>query len=110
MAACAKMGNPDGGWFDEEPPRVIGASPVDRGVHVHDRKINIYFNEFIKIDNPTEKVVVSPPQLEMPEIVGKGKRIQVVLNDTLKENTTYTVDFSDAISDNNEGNPLGNYT
>lgn len=110
LASCAKMGSPDGGWFDEEPPRVIGASPADRSVHVHDRKINIYFNEFIKIDNPTEKVVVSPPQLEMPEIVGKGKRIQVVLNDSLKENTTYTVDFSDAISDNNEGNPLGNYT
>ena len=108
--ACAKMGSPDGGWFDEEPPRILGSTPEDKGVNVKSNKITIFFNEYIKIDNPTEKVVVSPPQMEMPEIEGMGKRITVELMDTLKENTTYTIDFSDAISDNNEGNPLGNYT
>ncbi len=64
----------------------------------------------IKLDNPTEKVVVSPPQLEVPEIKAAGKQIQISLVDSLKPNTTYTIDFSDAISDNNEGNPMGNYT
>ncbi len=108
--ACAKMGSPDGGWFDEEPPRILGSTPEDKGVNVKSNKITIFFNEYIKIDNPTEKVVVSPPQMEMPEIEGMGKRITVELMDTLKKNTTYTIDFSDAISDNNEGNPLGNYT
>jgi uncharacterized protein (DUF2141 family) len=53
---------------------------------------------------------VSPPQLEQPEIKASGKKIIVELQDTLKDNTTYTIDFSDAISDNNEGNPMGNYT
>ena len=53
---------------------------------------------------------MSPPQLEMPEIKASGKKIVVELKDTLKENTTYTIDFSDAISDNNENNPMGNYT
>ena len=110
LASCAKMGQPDGGWFDETPPHVIGASPADGAVNVREKKVNIYFDEFIKVDNPTEKVVVSPPQLEAPEIKGTGKRIQVSLVDSLKPNTTYTIDFSDAISDNNEGNPLGNYT
>ena len=110
LASCAKMGQPDGGWFDETPPHVIGASPTDGAVNVREKKVNIYFDEFIKVDNPTEKVVVSPPQLEAPEIKGTGKRIQVSLVDSLKPNTTYTIDFSDAISDNNEGNPLGNYT
>ncbi len=110
LASCAKMGQPDGGWFDETPPKVIGANPSDGAVNVKSKKINIYFDEFIKVDNPTEKVVVSPPQLETPEIKASGKRIQVSLQDTLKENTTYTIDFSDAISDNNEGNPMGNYT
>ena len=55
-------------------------------------------------------MIVSPPQLEVPEIKEAGKRIVVELQDSLKANTTYTIDFSDAISDNNEGNPLGNYT
>lgn len=110
VVACARMGAPDGGWYDETPPKVVGASPADKDVNVFSNKIEIYFNEFVKIDNPTENVVVSPPQLEMPEIKGQGKRIIVELKDTLKPNTTYTVDFSDAISDNNEGNPLGNYT
>src|SRR3712207_8091564 len=58
----------------------------------------------------SENVIVSPPQIEMPEIKASGKTIEVKLIDSLKANTTYTIDFSDAISDNNEGNPLGNYT
>ena len=110
LASCAKMGQPDGGWYDETPPKVIGASPADGGVNVKEKKVRIYFDEFIKVDNPTEKVVVSPPQLEAPEIKASGKMIQVSLVDSLKSNTTYTIDFSDAISDNNEGNPMGNYT
>ncbi len=110
LTGCAKMGQPDGGWYDETPPRVIGASPADKGVDVKSKTVNIYFDEYIKIDNPTENVIVSPPQMEAPEIKGMGKRIKVELKDTLKPNSTYTIDFSDAISDNNEGNPLGNYT
>ena len=110
LVSCAKMGQPDGGWFDETPPKVIGALPADGTVNVNQKKINIYFDEFIKLDNPSEKVVVSPPQLEQPEIKGAGRRIQISLVDSLKANTTYTIDFSDAISDNNEGNPMGNYT
>ncbi len=108
--SCAKMGQPDGGWYDETPPYVVGASPAERGTNVKAKKMSIYFNEFIKIENPTENVVVSPPQLEMPEIKATGKRIIVELKDTLKANTTYTVDFSDAITDFTENNPLGNYT
>lgn len=110
LASCARMGQPDGGWYDETPPKVIGANPADGAVNVTSKKVNIYFDEFIKLDNPTEKVVVSPPQLETPEIKAAGKKITVSLLDSLKPNTTYTIDFSDAISDNNENNPMGNYT
>ena len=107
---CARMGSPDGGWYDDDPPRVIGCSPEDKATNVTSKKITIYFDEFIKLADATQNVIVSPPQLEMPEIKTQGKKIIVQLMDTLKPNTTYTVDFSDAISDNNEGNPLGNYT
>ena len=110
VAACARMGNPDGGWYDETPPRVVGASPTEKATGVKTRKKHIRFNEFIKIENATENVVVSPPQLETPDIKAGGKSIDIELKDSLKANTTYTVDFSDAITDNNEGNPLGNYT
>ncbi len=110
LVSCARMGRPDGGWYDETPPHVVGASPADGGVNVKTKKMRIFFDEFIKLENATEKVVVSPPQMEQAEIKSTGKQITVELKDSLKENTTYTIDFSDAISDNNEGNPLGNYT
>ena len=110
VASCAKMGQPDGGWYDETPPVIVRTTPQDKGVNVKQKKISIYFDEYIKVDNPTEKVVISPPQIEQAEIAASGKKIVVELKDTLKPNTTYTVDFSDAITDNNENNPLGNYT
>ena len=110
IAGCARMGQPDGGWYDDKPPQIIATTPSDNGTGVKDKKVVIYFDEYIKVEDATNNVVVSPPQLEMPEIKGAGKKIVVELKDSLKDNTTYTIDFSDAITDNNEGNPLGNYT
>ena len=110
IISCARMGQPDGGWYDDDPPKVIGSTPADQSANVKSRKVTIYFDEYIKLEDATSKVIVSPPQLEMPEIKSAGKKIIVELKDTLKENTTYTIDFSDAITDNNEGNPMGNYT
>ena len=110
IVGCARMGSPDGGWYDDDPPRIIGSTPVERATGVKSQKVTIYFDEFIKLADATQNVIVSPPQLEMPEIAAKGKKIVVELKDTLKPDMTYTIDFSDAISDNNEENPLGNYT
>lgn len=110
VASCARMGSPDGGWYDETPPRVVSTYPSDRGINSKSNKVIISFDEYIKLENASEKVVISPPQAEMPEINASGRRIIVDLKDKLKDNTTYTIDFSDAIVDNNEGNPLGNYT
>jgi len=104
------MGQPDGGWYDDTPPRVVGSTPADRGTKVKAKKIEIEFDEYVKLEDATNKVVVSPPQIETPEIKTSGKKIVVELQDTLMDNTTYTIDFSDAISDNNENNPMGNYT
>lgn len=110
FVSCARMGTPDGGWYDDTPPKIIGAYPKEKATDVKAQKISIHFDEFIKLEDAVNKVVVSPPQLEMPEIKAAGTKIVVELKDTLKEATTYTIDFSDAISDNNEGNPMGNYT
>ena len=110
VASCARMGQPDGGWYDDDPPRVLYSTPAEQATNVTAKKMTIYFDEFIKLADPTQNVIVSPPQLEMPEIKATGKKIVIELQDTLIPNTTYTVDFSDAITDNNEDNPLGNYT
>ena len=110
LAACASIGSPDGGPYDETPPRVLSASPQNQAVRNDKKNINIYFNEYIKLENASEKVVVSPPQKEMPNIRAVGKHVRINLFDTLLANTTYTVDFSDAIVDNNEGNPMGHFT
>lgn len=110
MASCARMGSPDGGWYDDDPPRVLYSMPAEQATNVTARKMTIYFDEYIKLADPTQNVIVSPPQLEMPEIKAAGKKINIELQDTLIPNTTYTIDFSGAITDNNEDNPLGNYT
>lgn len=110
IMSCARMGSPDGGWFDDDPPRVLYSIPAEQATNVTDQKMTIYFDEFIKLADPTQNVIVSPPQMEMPEIQAKGKKIVIALKDSLVPNTTYTIDFSDAITDNNEDNPLGNYT
>ena len=110
LAACASIGSPDGGPYDETPPRVVRSNPDNQAVNANQKKIRIDFDEYIKLENASEKVVVSPPQTEAPNVRAVGKHVQIELFDTLRPNTTYTVDFSDAIVDNNEGNPMGNYT
>lgn len=111
IAACANQGaGPDGGPYDETPPRIVGMTAPERLQNGKRTKFSLVFNELIKVDNPTEKIIVSPPQIETPEVKVSGRRITVELLDSMRPNTTYTVDFSDAITDNNEGNPLGQYT
>ena len=109
LSSCARMGSPDGGWYDDDPPKVVRCEPNDQSVNVTTKKITIYFDEFIKLEDASNKVIISPPQLEMAEIKVAGKKVIVELQDSLKPNMTYSIDFSDAISDNNEGNPLGSY-
>ena len=109
LSGCAAIGDPDGGPYDETPPRITGSHPKNGATGVKTRKVTIDFNEFIKLENANEKVVISPPQIEQPEIKVTGKKIQVELFDSLKPNTTYSIDFADGIVDNNEGNPLGDF-
>ena len=110
LYSCASIGRPEGGAYDDTPPRFLGSTPEAGAVNNSKQKISILFDEYIKLEKPSEKVVISPPQLQQPEIRAVGKRIQVNLLDSLKPGTTYTIDFGDAVVDNNEGNPLGQFT
>ena len=66
--SCANMGNPEGGLYDEEPPKIVATYPTDKSTNIDTKKFTILFDEYVSIENATEKVVVSPPQLEAPEI------------------------------------------
>lgn len=109
LVACANLGTPDGGPYDEDPPKITGTSPKFGAVNTKSKKIVLTFDENIKLDSPSEKVIISPPQINQPNIEATGKRITIELMDSLKPGATYTIDFSDAIQDNNEGNPMDDY-
>lgn len=110
LFSCASIGNPSGGPRDEDPPRFVSASPSPGSVNVDPEKINILFDEIVNVKDAYDKVVVSPPLKSVPRVTSSGRRITVNFNDTLKPNTTYTIDFSNAIEDNNEGNKLQGFT
>lgn len=107
--ACANRGYPEGGPKDTTPPKVIAEVPVSYTRNFDKKRVDIYFDEFVQLKDINEKFVFSPPLKKNPRVSLKGKYVQVSIPDTLKPNTTYSMDFADAIVDNNEGNPLGFY-
>lgn len=109
VAACASIGRPEGGPRDEVAPVFVRSNPGPGAVNVTNSRIDIIFDENIKLDDPSNKIVVSPAQKKAPAISSGGKRVSVELRDTLLPNTTYTIDFSDAIRDLNEGNILDGF-
>ena len=109
LYACASVGSPDGGPYDETPPKFVRSTPALNSTNNKSKKIAIEFDEFIKLEKASEKVIISPPQKEMPKVEANGKKVHVEFYDTLKDNVTYTIDFGDAIVDNNEGNPMGHF-
>lgn len=109
MYSCANPGIPTGGPKDETPPQVLRTAPENNSIKFKQKRITIQFNEFVQLKDLNEKFIMSPPQKKKPSVKLKGKSIQIEIQDTLKDNTTYTMDFGDAIVDNNEGNPLGDF-
>lgn len=107
--SCANMSTPTGGAKDEDPPIFVRSTPEPNALNYKKNKIEIFFDENIQLDKVAEKLLVSPPQKEMPIVKSSGKRLSVEIKDTLQNNTTYTIDFADAIADNNEKNALENF-
>lgn len=109
MYSCANIGNPSGGPIDKTPPIFMRSNPTPNAVNVKDRKIEIFFDEIVTLKDPSTKIIVSPAQTEMPRISALGRKVTVELVDSLLPNTTYTIDFSNSIQDNNEGNAIDNF-
>lgn len=109
MYSCSNIGNPSGGPIDKTPPIFMRSNPTPNAVNVKDRKIEIFFDEIVTLKDPSTKIIVSPAQTEMPRMSALGRKVTVELVDSLLPNTTYTIDFSNSIQDNNEGNAIDNF-
>ena len=107
--SCANRGYPEGGPKDTTPPKVVLEQPASFSKNFDKKYVDVYFDEYVQLKNITEKFIISPPQLKKPKVSLRGKYVRVSFVDTLNPNTTYSLDFADAIVDNNEGNPLGYY-
>jgi len=108
FTSCANIGMPSGGLRDTIPPRILRSLPANEQRNFTDQKIKLTFDEFILAEGLNEKFTVSPPTTKKPIFRTKGKSLIVDLNEKLKPNTTYSLDFKDGIADNNEKNPLRN--
>jgi uncharacterized protein (DUF2141 family) len=110
LAACASIGSPEGGPRDYTPPQVVKSSPAPGSVNFTGQKVEITFDEIINLKDQQKKVVISPAPRTQPLIRTVGKKVTVEFRDPLEENTTYVIDFTNAIEDNNENNQLDGYS
>ena len=110
VTACANMASPSGGGYDLVPPKVVKVTPEFNATNVTKGKIVFEFDENVTIEKPSENVLITPPQKSFPIIQAVNKRVTVEIKDTLKPNTTYTIDFTNSLVDNNEKNPLENFS
>ena len=107
--SCANVGTPGGGPKDITPPQFVKSIPLQNQLNYQKKRIELYFDELVSLVNASEKIIVSPPQKTAPTITAIGKKITVLLADSLLPKTTYTIDFTDAIVDYNENNKFGDY-
>lgn len=112
FTACAKRGTITGGAKDTIAPYITGSSPKNMSTEFTGNQIRINFNEYIKIKDVNKQLIISPPMETAPVITPAGsasKFINIKIKDTLKPNTTYSFNFGQSITDNNEGNPYSQF-
>ncbi len=107
--SCANIGSPSGGVKDSIPPVVVKTIPELRGTNFDGNDVRFTFDEFIMPDGILDKLVISPPMKKKPIIKMKSKTLIVEFQDTLRKKSTYSLDFKDAVADNNEKNPIANF-
>jgi uncharacterized protein (DUF2141 family) len=106
---CAQVGSPSGGPRDEDPPQLLESDPPNYSIRFEAKKIQITFDEYIVLENVNQELIVSPPMEEQPEVKLRKKTLIIEFEEELKENTTYTFNFGNAIKDLHEGNKLQNF-
>ncbi|WP_294736611.1 Ig-like domain-containing protein [uncultured Flavobacterium sp.] len=112
LVSCAKRGTISGGPKDTIPPILVSSSPRNMSTDFKGNEIRINFNEYIKIKDVSKQLIISPPMENAPNITPSGsasKFIRIKIKDTLQPNTTYSFNFGQSITDNNEGNPYSQF-
>lgn len=104
--SCANQGVPTGGEKDSIPPVVVRTDPGLRGTNFKGSDLRFTFDEFIIQEGISEKLVISPPMKKKPLIKMKGKTLIIEFTEDLRKESTYSLDFKDAVADNNEKNPI----
>jgi uncharacterized protein (DUF2141 family) len=107
--SCARQAAPSGGLRDVSPPVITRSVPANSSLNYKGKRIVITFNEYIVLEKLTEKFMISPPIKKKPNIVLRGKNLDIEFLEELKDSTTYTLYFQDAIRDLNEGNPIPDF-
>ncbi len=112
LSNCANVGTPDGGPKDEDAPIMVSSNPPYETINFDKNQIRLYFDEYIKLKDLNKKLIVSPPlknNLLVKPQNAATKTLNIKILDTLLKNTTYTINFGNAIEDNNEGNPIQSF-
>lgn len=110
--SCANTTTPpSGGPKDTIPPLITELMPVPGAVNVpvHGTKLVLEFNEYVTVKDP-KSLFLSPPLEKAPKFKLKGKSVVITFESDLDSNKTYTLDVTNAIADNNEGNFFPGYT
>jgi hypothetical protein len=110
LVRCANPVSPQGGPKDVSPPEVVKADPPNYSVHFTGNEIQITFDEFIQLKEPLTRVTISPPYLPNTDYHLRGKIVQVRIEDSLRKNTTYSINFGESILDITENNILKDYS
>jgi hypothetical protein len=112
LSNCARTGRPEGGPKDEDAPLFVTSNPPYETINFDKKEIELEFNEYIKLKDLNKQLIVSPP-LKTPLLVTPqgtaSKTLTLKILDTLNENSTYIINFGNAIEDNNESNKLESF-
>jgi uncharacterized protein (DUF2141 family) len=106
--ACARQTTPTGGPKDSIPPTLIGSYPRHGQINFKGNNIQLTFSETIILNNPREQLIITPGLPENVDATAKKSQVTIDLNQPLEENTTYTINFRDAVQDITEKNPARN--
>jgi hypothetical protein len=110
IGGCANIVPPSGGPRDSIPPYAVYAKPRDSSTNIAPKEILISFNEYITTNALQEQLIVSPNIKNNPLVDQRLNMVRIRLSDSLNANTTYSLQFGNALRDVNEGNIVQNYT
>src|SRR5215213_9144413 len=109
MSGCAQVMAPTGGPRDTIPPILVSSNPKIPAINFTSNRINLYFDEYVQLQELQQNLLVSPTPKVNPYIDAKLRMVSIRLRDTLEPNTTYTINLGNSIRDINENNVLKDF-